>query len=207
MIHINELILKGRPIFREELYNQFISNKKHFRLILSIEQRKKYNNSSETTLIINHQLWQSIDDPWIFVIFMDLESLYKAIESYVANEFNANQLTEYPTIPNSIKRLKDIQKEKFQFMIEIDPLIFDQSTQMSPSLVDIDFFNNFYDFKQIIPLESSIFQKPCSFYFKGIEQDKEKVLRLFFYALHHPYQFVKESISEAYDRLYKVTKY
>lgn len=204
MIHVNELIQKGRPIFRTELYNQFCSHKDHFRLILTIEERKTNNNSNDKNLVIDHQLWQSIDDPWIFVIFMDLERLQNSIESYIASEFTGKKLVEYPTIPNTIETLKEVQEDSFQFIIEIDPLIFDQSTQMSPSLVDIDFFNNFYDFKQIIPLETTIFQKPSSFYYKGIEQDKDKVPRLFFYALHHPYQFVKESIAEAFDHLYKV---
>lgn len=201
MINVNEIVQNGRSIFREKLYQQFISNTNHFRLILSIDERENINQSYNN-LKIQHQLWQSIDDPWIFVLFIDYRDVLNSLDTYISNEFNENQVTEHPTILTIKDQLENIQKEKFQFVIEGDPLIFDSSIQMSPVLVDIDFFNNFYDFKQIVPLKSGIFNKDSEFYFKEIQQDPEKIPELFFYALHHPEQFISESISEAMSKLY-----
>ncbi len=202
MININDIVQKGRNIFRLKLFNEFISNKEHFRLIISIDERKTY--SSDKILGIQHQLWQSIDDPWIFIIFIDFTRLIDSIDFYFANETNEIQLDNNPKPEIIENKLKEIQKENFQFIIEGDPLIFDSSTQMSPALVDIDFFNNFYDFKQIIPLSTGVFTNNSMFYFRGVEQEKEKVPRLLFYALHHPDQFIKESVGEAFEKLYQI---
>ena len=80
MININEIVQSGRTIFKENLYQQFISNTKHFRLILSIDERKNYSQSN-TNLTIHHQLWQSIDEPWIFAIFIDFQDLFNSLET------------------------------------------------------------------------------------------------------------------------------
>lgn len=191
----------------EEIYNRFNKERKYFRKIITIEEKNMVEEWSDPPGSILHEIWQSIDEPWIFLFYNDFSIVEKHIDEY-AEIVKKNQTGSSQFDSLSYKNwLKKLQKEKFETAIEGEqyPTQLNMYKELERA-IKLDVFTDFEVFRQKITnfiLNTTVFRNKRTYHYQGLTLTREKTERLLFHALNHPEQYVKETIGEEIDKLVK----
>ena len=192
------------------VYDAFTHNKSFFRLIISIQEKYKVKDWTNLQGSIYYQLWQSIEEPWIFLIYIDIAELKNFVEEFIdgVNKHNYNQVSVTPL--GYFSYLEKGQRERFNIFIEGEqvqvPINLHSNANLRPFLTN-DPFNVLRSFQQIFShvLGNQIFENRkennTEYNFRGLSLSKIQDERLFFHALRHPEQYISETIGESIDKL------
>ena len=199
MINIDSKSFTNRKSLEKAIFDQFLSSREFFRILLSVDEINHPQTWEDLRGKVSHQLWQSLYEPWIFIIFIDISPLLPTIKDFVSI-FNSN-------VSNSVamkeedywNHLLQVQSDNFIVLFEGEPVFYD-STHRRIDL-PFDLFNDFTHFPTI-STTYDLFKGKSYFSYKGNKIDEPiQIKRLFFHVMHHPEQYLKETLTEAIDKL------